>query len=218
MLGAQAKAQEGPLLKDLCFPLPQNHLRACQTYLSLADWTSKVDSLYEDIDIHTSITLACFGELCWDLFRQTYNPAEKVLHDSKIDKSFVNNIVLILEAISAMVLGKMKQTAEAYLSEKVTMPSSPSPPTSTTLSISHWYPRRSHHPPYCQRNTASTIAYSVNKRKNSSTMPSSQPRSPLPSPHGQSRSKMNCPNTFGKLAHKTSHDVRDHHPVGSPSN
>jgi heat shock protein 1/8 len=51
--------------------------------------------LFEGIDFYTSITRARFEELCQDLFRQTMDPVEKVLRDSKIDKASVNEIVLV---------------------------------------------------------------------------------------------------------------------------
>ncbi|KAG8915426.1 heat shock, partial [Tulasnella sp. 408] len=35
-----------------------------------------IDSLYEGMDFHTSITLARFEELCQDLFRSSHNPGE----------------------------------------------------------------------------------------------------------------------------------------------
>ena len=43
----------------------------------------------------TPLTRARFKELCQDLFRGTLKPVEKVLHDSKIDKSSVHEIVLV---------------------------------------------------------------------------------------------------------------------------
>ncbi len=41
------------------------------------------------------MTRARFEELCQDLFRSTLEPVEKVLRDSKIDKSNVHEIVLV---------------------------------------------------------------------------------------------------------------------------
>ncbi|PVF98169.1 heat shock cognate 70 [Serendipita vermifera] len=69
--------------------------RAKRTLSSAAQTTIEIDSLYEGIDFYTSITRARFEELCQDLFRGTLEPVEKVLRDSKIDKSNVHEIVLV---------------------------------------------------------------------------------------------------------------------------
>ncbi|VVT58692.1 uncharacterized protein SAPINGB_P006336 [Magnusiomyces paraingens] len=69
--------------------------RAKRTLSSSAQTTIEIDSLYEGIDFYTSITRARFEELCQDLFRSTIDPVEKVLRDSKIDKSQVHDIVLV---------------------------------------------------------------------------------------------------------------------------
>ncbi|CAN3376545.1 hypothetical protein DIURU_002703 [Diutina rugosa] len=69
--------------------------RAKRTLSSSAQTSIEIDSLYEGIDFYTSITRARFEELCGDLFRATMEPVEKVLKDSKIDKSQVNEIVLV---------------------------------------------------------------------------------------------------------------------------
>ncbi|GAW09177.1 heat shock protein [Lentinula edodes] len=53
----------------------------------------EIDSLYKGIDFYTSLTHACFEELCQDLFCSTLDPVEKVLRDSKIDKANVHEIV-----------------------------------------------------------------------------------------------------------------------------
>ncbi len=62
---------------------------------SAAQTTIEIDSLFDGIDFYTSITRARFEELCQDLFRSTMDPVEKVLRDSKIDKSSVHEIVLV---------------------------------------------------------------------------------------------------------------------------
>ncbi|KAJ3014022.1 hypothetical protein NUW54_g1417 [Trametes sanguinea] len=69
--------------------------RAKRTLSSAAQTTIEIDSLFEGIDFYTSITRARFEELCQDLFRSTLEPVEKVLRDSKIDKSQVHDIVLV---------------------------------------------------------------------------------------------------------------------------
>ena len=64
--------------------------------LSFATQTSvEIDSLFEGIDVYTSLTRARFEELCQDLFGGTLDPVERVLRDSKIDKANVHEIVLV---------------------------------------------------------------------------------------------------------------------------
>ncbi|KAG9094633.1 70-kilodalton heat shock protein [Ceratobasidium sp. UAMH 11750] len=69
--------------------------RAKRTLSSAAQTSIEIDSLFEGIDFYTSLTRARFEELCQDLFRGTLEPVEKVLRDSKIDKSNVHDIVLV---------------------------------------------------------------------------------------------------------------------------
>ncbi|KNC98218.1 hsp71-like protein [Spizellomyces punctatus DAOM BR117] len=69
--------------------------RAKRTLSSAAQTSIEIDSLFEGIDFYTSITRARFEELCQDLFRSTIEPVEKVLRDSKIDKSSVDEVVLV---------------------------------------------------------------------------------------------------------------------------
>ncbi|KAG0172712.1 70-kilodalton heat shock protein [Apophysomyces sp. BC1034] len=69
--------------------------RAKRTLSSAAQTSIEIDSLFEGIDFYTSLTRARFEELNQDLFRQTMEPVEKVLRDSKIDKGLVHEIVLV---------------------------------------------------------------------------------------------------------------------------
>jgi L1 cell adhesion molecule like protein len=69
--------------------------RAKRTLSSATQTSIEIDSLFEGVDFYTSITRARFEELCGDLFRSTMDPVEKVLRDSKIDKSNVDEIVLV---------------------------------------------------------------------------------------------------------------------------
>lgn len=69
--------------------------RAKRTLSSTAQTSVEIDSLYEGMDFYTSITRARFEELCVDLFRSTLEPVEKVLRDSGIDKSKVDEIVMV---------------------------------------------------------------------------------------------------------------------------
>lgn len=69
--------------------------RAKRTLSSSTQTSLELDSLHEGIDFDTSITRARFEELCSDLFKGTLKPVEKVLLDSKIDKSKVDEVVLV---------------------------------------------------------------------------------------------------------------------------
>merc|ERR1719209_657800 len=69
--------------------------RAKRTLSSSTQASIEIDSLYEGIDFYTSITRARFEELCADLFRGTLEPVEKSLRDAKMDKSSINDIVLV---------------------------------------------------------------------------------------------------------------------------
>ncbi|KAJ6543360.1 heat shock cognate 70 kDa protein-like protein [Mycena vulgaris] len=68
--------------------------RAKRTLSSAAQTSIEFDSLFEGIVFYTSLTRARFEELCGDLFRGTLDPVEKVLRDSKMDKSNVHEIVV----------------------------------------------------------------------------------------------------------------------------
>ncbi|KAL1132439.1 hypothetical protein AAG570_010394 [Ranatra chinensis] len=69
--------------------------RAKRTLSSSTQASIEIDSLYEGIDFYTSITRARFEELNADLFRSTMEPVEKSLRDAKMDKSTINDIVLV---------------------------------------------------------------------------------------------------------------------------
>ncbi|EIE88177.1 hypothetical protein G6F46_006654 [Rhizopus delemar] len=69
--------------------------RAKRTLSSAAQTSIEIDSLFEGVDFYTSLTRARFEELNQDLFRNTMEPVEKVLRDSKIDKAQVHDIVLV---------------------------------------------------------------------------------------------------------------------------
>ena len=69
--------------------------RAKRTLSSSANASIEVDSLYEGIDFYTSITRAKFEALCEDLFRSCLDPVDKVIRDAKVDKSVVDEVVLV---------------------------------------------------------------------------------------------------------------------------
>ncbi|CAF4861097.1 unnamed protein product, partial [Rotaria magnacalcarata] len=69
--------------------------RAKRTLSALSQTTIEIDSLYEGLDFYATITRARFEELCADLFRSTLEPVEQALRDAKMDKSNINEIVLV---------------------------------------------------------------------------------------------------------------------------
>merc|ERR1712004_387520 len=69
--------------------------RAKRTLSASAQANIEIDSLFEGVDFYTSITRARFEEMCSDLFKGTLEPVEKAMRDAKMDKSSINDIVLV---------------------------------------------------------------------------------------------------------------------------
>ena len=69
--------------------------RAKRTLSSSMTAHIEIDSLFDGIDFHISITRARFEDLCGELFRKTMAPVERVLKDSKIAKDKVDDVVLV---------------------------------------------------------------------------------------------------------------------------
>ena len=69
--------------------------RAKRTLSSSTQASLEVDSLFEGIDLYTSITRARFEELNSDLFTKTMKPVEKALQDANLGKSEINEVVLV---------------------------------------------------------------------------------------------------------------------------
>jgi L1 cell adhesion molecule like protein len=55
----------------------------------------EIDSLFEGEDFNSTITRARFEDLCADYFRNCLKPVEKVLRDSGISKSQIDEVVLV---------------------------------------------------------------------------------------------------------------------------
>jgi L1 cell adhesion molecule like protein len=69
--------------------------KAKRTLSSSTTASLEIDSLYEGIDFFTSITRAKFEMLCMNIFQKCMEPVQKVLRDSNISKSQVDEIVLV---------------------------------------------------------------------------------------------------------------------------
>merc|ERR1711912_205853 len=55
----------------------------------------EIESLYDGIDFSETLTRARFEELCADLFKKTLTPVQKVMDDSELKKSEIDEIVLV---------------------------------------------------------------------------------------------------------------------------
>ena len=69
--------------------------RAKRILSSSSETSVEIDSLFEGIDFYSKISRARFEELCSDLFRATMEPVEKAIRDAKLDKSKINDVVLV---------------------------------------------------------------------------------------------------------------------------
>lgn len=69
--------------------------RAKRTLSSSSEASIEIDALFEGMDFYTKLSRARFEELCADLFRSTLDPVEKALKDAKMDKSDIQDIVLV---------------------------------------------------------------------------------------------------------------------------
>ena len=69
--------------------------RAKRTLSSSMQADIQLESLFEGLDFDSNITRARFEELCSDLFRKTLEPVEKALRDAKLDKTAIDEIVLV---------------------------------------------------------------------------------------------------------------------------
>merc|ERR1712110_857104 len=83
--------------------------RAKRTLSASAQANIEIDSLFEGIDFYTSITRARFEELCSDLFKGTLEPVEKAMRDAKLDKSSINDIVLVGDSTRIPKVQKLLQ-------------------------------------------------------------------------------------------------------------
>ena len=75
-------------LKTACERAKRQLSSSSQAYL-------EIDSLYEGLDLNTTLTRARFEEMNIDLFRKCMTPVDKVLKDSKLSKSQIHEVVLV---------------------------------------------------------------------------------------------------------------------------
>uniref|UniRef100_A0A1B0A8R1 Heat shock 70 kDa protein cognate 2 n=1 Tax=Glossina pallidipes TaxID=7398 RepID=A0A1B0A8R1_GLOPL len=83
--------------------------RAKRTLSSSSEASVEIDALHEGIDFYSKITRARFEELNMDLFRSTLAPVERALTDAKMDKSSINDVVLVGGSTRIPKIQKMLQ-------------------------------------------------------------------------------------------------------------
>lgn len=69
--------------------------KAKRTLSTATQATVEIDSLAEGLDYQTTITRAKFEQLCDSVFKRTIAPLDQLLKDAKMDKSEINEIVMV---------------------------------------------------------------------------------------------------------------------------
>jgi len=69
--------------------------RAKRTLSASKQASIEIDSLFDGIDLYTSITRAKFEDLCQDLFQSTMKPVTKAMSDSGFSKEQIHEVVLV---------------------------------------------------------------------------------------------------------------------------
>jgi L1 cell adhesion molecule like protein len=69
--------------------------KAKRTLSSSATTSIELDSLYDGIDFQSTLTRARLDELCADVYRKCMECVEKVVRDSGLDKSKIDEVVLV---------------------------------------------------------------------------------------------------------------------------
>jgi len=69
--------------------------RAKRVLSSSTQTTIEVDSLFDGQDFNTTITRSRFEELCGELFRKPIHCIESVIRDSKLDKSKIDEVIMV---------------------------------------------------------------------------------------------------------------------------
>lgn len=89
--------------------------KAKRALSSMMQTTIDVDSLYNGIDFSITLTRAKLESLCADIFKKAMEPVEKVITDSKLDKSKIHEIVLVGGSTR---IPKIKQMLTDYFNGK----------------------------------------------------------------------------------------------------
>jgi len=95
--------------------------RACENVKcklhSIKEESIEIINLFDGIYYETNITRSCFEKLSSDLFERILPPIERVIEDSKIQKSDISEIILV--GGSTRIL-KIKEIISSYFGKKLT--------------------------------------------------------------------------------------------------
>lgn len=69
--------------------------RAKRALSTATEANIEIDSLHDGLDFYSKISRARFEELCIDLFKSTLKPVEKALRDARLNKSQIDEVVLV---------------------------------------------------------------------------------------------------------------------------
>lgn len=89
--------------------------KAKRTLSSSQTTLISLDSFYNSIDLNIQISRAKYEELCEDIFNECMKPIDKVLKDAKLDKSKIDDIVLVGGSTR---IPKIQQKLEDYFGKK----------------------------------------------------------------------------------------------------
>lgn len=81
-----------------------------------------LDNIYENLDLHCTITRSRFENLCEKLFLRCMEPIQQVLHDSKISKERINEILFVG---GSSRIPKIRTMVSNYFNKKVNTSISP---------------------------------------------------------------------------------------------
>ncbi|NDC89421.1 MAG: molecular chaperone DnaK, partial [Bacteroidetes bacterium] len=69
--------------------------RLKRTLSSQSQGSIEIDSLYDGIDFHSTMTRARFEEINMQLFREAMSPVDQVLKDARMSKSDIHEVILV---------------------------------------------------------------------------------------------------------------------------
>ena len=91
--------------------------------INAQNFSVEIESLFEGIDFAITMTRARFEELCADLFNCTMDLVEKAIRDAKMDKSHIQDIVLV--GGSTRIPRVRKLLSEFFSGRELTMVANP---------------------------------------------------------------------------------------------